>query len=58
VYNYVRHDKGDDNTSIIWENQAAVQAYRSSDLIKEAIAFEQAHNLPSTREGYLLSYPS
>lgn len=57
VYHYVRTDKGDDSTLIIWENEAAVQAYRTSALVKEAITFEQAHNLPATREGYPLSYP-
>jgi len=57
VYHYVRPDKGDDSTLIIWESEAAVQAYRTSALVKEAIAFEQAHNLPTTREGYPLSYP-
>lgn len=58
VYHYVRPDKGDDSTIIIWETQSAVQEYRTGDLIKEAIAFEQVHNLPATREGYLLSYPT
>ncbi len=58
VYHYVRPDKGDDSTLIIWENEAAVQAYRTSALVKEAIAFEQMHNLPATREGYPLMYPS
>jgi quinol monooxygenase YgiN len=57
VYHYVRPDKGDDSTLIIWESEAAVQAYRTSALVKEAIDFEQAHNLPATREGYPLSYP-
>jgi len=57
VYHYVRPDKGDDRTLIIWENEAAVQAYRTSALVKEAIAFEQAHNLPTAREGYPLRYP-
>jgi quinol monooxygenase YgiN len=57
VYHYVRADKGDDSTLIVWEDEAAVQAYRTGDLVKEAIAFEQAHNLPATREGYPLSYP-
>jgi len=57
VYHFVRPDKGDDSTLIIWESEAAVQAYRTSTLVKEAIAFEQAHNLPATREGYPLSYP-
>ncbi len=57
IYHYVRPEQGDESTIIIWENEEAVKAYRTSDLIKEAIAFEQAHNLPSTREGYPLVYP-
>lgn len=57
IYHYVRPEQGDESTIIIWENEEAVQAYRKSELIKEAIAFEQAHHLPSTREGYPLIYP-
>ena len=57
VYHFFRPDKGDDSTLIIWENEAAVQAYRTSALVKEAIAFGQAHNLPATREGYPLMFP-
>src|SRR5438876_8899990 len=30
VYHYVRLDKGDDSTLIIWESEAAVEAYRTS----------------------------
>jgi heme-degrading monooxygenase HmoA len=57
MYHYTRPEQGDGSTMIIWENEEAVKAYRVSDLIKEAIAFEQAHHLPSTREGYPLIYP-
>jgi len=57
IYHYARSEQGDGSTIIIWENEEAVQAYRTGDLIKEAIAFERAHNLPSTREGYPLIYP-
>lgn len=57
VYHYVRPDQGDDGTLIIWENEAAVQTYRTSELVKEAVAFEHAHNVPATREGYPLKYP-
>lgn len=58
LYHYARPEHGDESTIIIWENEEAVKADRASDLIKGAIAFEQAHNLPSTREGYPLMYPS
>ncbi len=57
IYHYARPEQGDESTIIIWENEEAVKAYRASDLIKEAIAFEQVHHLPSTREGYPLVYP-
>lgn len=57
IYHYARPEQSDESTIIIWENEEAVQAYRRSDLIKEAVAFEQAHHLPSTREGYPLIYP-
>ena len=57
MYHYARPEQGDAGTIIIWENEEAVKAYRASDLIKEAIAFEQDHHLPSTREVYPLIYP-
>ncbi len=57
IYHYARPGQGDESTIIIWENEEAVQAYRRSELIQKAIAFEQAHNLLSTREGYPLIYP-
>lgn len=56
IYHFNRPDKGDDVTITIWENQAAVQAYRQSNLIKEPMSFEATHNLPATREGYELIY--
>ncbi len=57
IYHYARPEQGDESTIIIWENEEAVKAYRTGDLIKEAIAFEQAHHLSSIREGYRLIYP-
>ena len=58
IYHYARPDKGDESTIVIWESSAAVKAYRESDLIKEAIAFEQKLGLQSvtTREGYPLIF--
>jgi heme-degrading monooxygenase HmoA len=58
VYHYTRPEHGDHTTLIIWENEEAVRAYRASDLVREAIAFEQANDLPATREGYSVAYPS
>ncbi len=54
VYRYARPDKGDKYTIVIWESEAALKAYRQSDLMKEAMAFEQAVELPGTREAYPL----
>ena len=58
IYHYSRPEKGDESTVVIWENPAAVKAYRESDLIKEAIAYEQKLGLQSvtTREGYPLIF--
>ncbi len=55
VYHFDRPDKGDDLTIIVWENEDAAKAYRNSALVKEAMAFEQAHKMPGTREGYALN---
>ena len=56
IYHYKRPDQGDEVTAIVWENEQAVKAYRGGMLVREPIAFEQAHNLASTREGYPLIY--
>ena len=56
IYHYVRPEHGDDATIIVWESQEAVKTYREGRLIQEAIAFERDLNLPSTREGYPLTY--
>ena len=56
IYHFDRPDKGDEVTVVVWESEDAVKAYRQSELIKEAIEFEKANNLPATREGYHLKY--
>ncbi len=56
IYHFNRPDKGDELTIVVWENEDAVRAYRGSELIKEPIAFEKAHNMPTTREGYSLTF--
>jgi len=58
TYHYLRPEHGDHTTLIISEHEDAVRAYRAGDLVREAMAFEQANNLPATREGYPLAYPS
>jgi len=58
IYHYSRPDKGDESTVVIWESPEAVKAYRESDLIKEAMAYEQKLGLyeTTTREGYPLIF--
>lgn len=58
IYHYRRPEMDDESTIVIWKNQASLKAYRESDLIKEAIAFEEKHQLKSTRKAYPLIYVS
>ena len=52
IYHFARPDQGDEKTIAIWESAEALRAYRESDLVKEAVAFEKKMGLPSTREAY------
>jgi heme-degrading monooxygenase HmoA len=52
AYQVNKPDKGEEVTIIVWENEEAVKAYRQSELFKEPMAFEKAHNMNTTREGY------
>ncbi len=54
VYHFDRPDQGDDYTIIVWTDESAAKAYRQSELVKEAMAFELSQKLPATREGYPL----
>lgn len=56
IYHFSRPEKGDKSTIVIWKDQKSVRAYRESELIREAIAFEEKLNLKSTREGYPLIF--
>ena len=56
IYHYARVEFGDESTIVIWEDQESVKAYRESELIKEALAFEESLGLKSSREGYPLIY--
>ena len=31
IYHYARPDKGDENTIVIWESEAALKPYREND---------------------------
>lgn len=52
IYHYVRPEKGDENTIIIWKDKESLMAYRQGELVKEANAFETRLGLKSTREAY------
>jgi heme-degrading monooxygenase HmoA len=52
IYHFARPDQSDEKTIAIWESAEALKAYRESDLVKEAIAFEKKMGLPSAREAY------
>jgi len=54
IYHYTRPEQGDDSTVVIWESEEAMKAYRQSDLIKEAIAYEKQSGTPATREAHPL----
>ena len=58
IYHYSRPEKGDESTVVIWGSPEAVKSYRESDLIKEAMAYEQELDLQgtTTREGYPLIF--
>jgi quinol monooxygenase YgiN len=56
VYHFYRPDPGESTTLIVWESDAARQAYRQSALVQEALTQEQTLGLSSTREAYPLTY--
>ena len=50
IHHFPRPDHGDDMTIIIWDSEDAVGVYRTSDLIKEAAAFEKRQRTQVARE--------
>ncbi len=56
IYHFKRPELDEEVTAIIWEDEQAMKAYRESELVKEPMAFERQHNLPSQRRGYPLIY--
>jgi len=48
---YLQNDLGKVTTLVIWAIEDHVRKYREGELIKEAIAFERAQQLSSTRDG-------
>ena len=55
IYHYPQPEKNQTTTIMVWKDKEALMAYRQSDLINEAIAFEMKNNLKSTREAYPLT---
>ena len=56
TYHFHRPDPGQSTTIIIWKTDEARQAYRESELIEEALAFERRLDLASDRETYPLTH--
>jgi quinol monooxygenase YgiN len=56
IYHFYRPQPGESTTLIVWETDEAREAYRQSELIQEAAAFERKLGLASTREAYPLTY--
>ncbi|HEX9012328.1 MAG TPA: hypothetical protein VF813_02385 [Anaerolineaceae bacterium] len=58
VYHYSQHETGESTTLVVWDSQEAAQSYRESALVQEAVAFEQANQMRTTREAYPLDFPA
>ncbi len=58
VYHYYRPDPGESTTLIVWENDAARQAYRQSPLFEQPMAMEARLGMSSAREAYPLNFAS
>jgi quinol monooxygenase YgiN len=50
IYHAVKPEKGEESTIAIWESEAALKAYRKSELIKEINAHEAKLELLIMRE--------
>jgi heme-degrading monooxygenase HmoA len=58
VYHFTRPETGEMTTLIVWESEAARQAYRQGELIQQAMIVEQQLGLATTRESFPLAYAS
>ncbi len=56
IYHYDQPSTGAPTTLVIWESLEALQNYRGSELIEEAIAFENENAVPGTRDAYPLIF--
>ena len=56
ICHYAGPGEGKTTTLILWESEQALKQYRGSELIKEAIAFEDKIGQRATREAYPVSF--
>jgi heme-degrading monooxygenase HmoA len=54
ILHFARPKDASTTTIVVWENEEALHAYRESELLKEALALEQALGLVTTREAFPL----
>jgi heme-degrading monooxygenase HmoA len=54
IYHFARADQGEESTVTIWEGEEALNRYRESSLVQEAVALEKKLTLHTTREAYPL----
>jgi heme-degrading monooxygenase HmoA len=58
VFHYLRPEKSDEVTIIVWEDQDALKNYRESTLFLEAVTYDKENQISSVREGFPLVYPT
>jgi len=51
ILHYADRESGRAQTLVVWEGEADVRAYRESELVKEAMAFEKSVGAPGDRKG-------
>ena len=51
ILHYADRESGRAQTQVVWESESALRAYRESDLVKEAMAFERLLGAPGDRRG-------
>ncbi len=57
AYHYHDDETGESTTLMVWRDESSRLAYRESDLVREAMAMEQALGLASTRRAFPTTYP-
>jgi heme-degrading monooxygenase HmoA len=54
-YHFMKPNRGEEVTAIIWESEDARADFRESELIKEALELKQRLGVASTREAHPLT---